>query len=84
MFQYVKVALLILRFFFIFWLPGLEFIILTGTIYKKDKYHFCSMLKTNQFSFIGKYKVWIHLDLRNLTESGGTILDLDARFNVNM
>ena len=36
------------------------------------------MLKTNQFSFIGKHKVWIHLELRKLTESGGTILDFDV------
>ena len=36
------------------------------------------MLKTNRFSFIGKYKVWIHLELKKLTESGGTILDLDV------
>ena len=45
------------------------------------------MLKTNQFSFIGKYKVLIHLELRKLTESGETILDLDVHFtwfNVNM
>ena len=38
------------------------------------------MLETNQFSFIGKYKVWIYLELRMLTESGGTILDLDVHF----
>ena len=45
------------------------------------------MSKANQFSFIGKYKVLTHLELIKLTESGGTILDLDihsAGVNVNM
>ena len=71
---------------FFIWLPGLEFF-LSGTLYKIDKYHFCSTLKTNHFSFIGRYKVCLHLELRKLTESGGTILDLDVHFtwfNLNM
>ena len=36
------------------------------------------MSRTNQFkiSFIGEYKVLIHLELSKLTESGGTILGL--------
>ena len=40
-----------------------------------------------KFSFIGKNKVWTQLELIKLTESGGTILDLDVHFvgfNVNM
>ena len=65
--------------------PGLEFI--NCHIIYNRKISFFSMSKTNQFSFIGKYKVWTHLELIKLTESGGTILDLDvhfAGFNVNM
>ena len=73
---------------FYIWLPGLDFIKSHITYYKiGKKYHFCSMLKTNQFSFIGKYKVWAHLELIKLTESGGIILDLNVHFaglNVNM
>ena len=38
------------------------------------------MSKTNQFSFTVKYKVWTHFELIELTESGETILDLDAQF----
>ena len=44
--------------------------------YKKKS----SMLKTNQFSFIGKYKVWTYLNLIKLIESGGTILDVPMRY----
>ena len=60
-------------------LPGLQFT--NCTIYNIEKYHFCNISKTNQFSFIVKYKVRTLLELMKLTEFIGTIF---AGFNVNI
>ena len=37
------------------------------------------MSKTNQYSFIVKYKVWTHLEVIKLTEFGGTFFRLSGR-----
>ena len=54
--------------------------LLTYTLYEIEKYHFCSVLKTNQFSFKDIYKVLTYLKLIKHSKSRGTILDLDAHF----